>query len=100
MRAQGKGDGMAKLLFAAKPEDMTPAGCEALAVSLGCDVMKYRETFASTELRARIEQDMADARAASLNGFPTIFIGTQKFEGSNHTTEQLLAAIESAAKSR
>jgi predicted DsbA family dithiol-disulfide isomerase len=94
--AQGKGDAMAKELFAAKPEDLTPAGCEAIAVRLGCDVMKYRETFASAELRARIEKDMADAKAANLNGFPTIFIGAQKFEGSDHTPDVLLAAIERA----
>jgi uncharacterized membrane protein/predicted DsbA family dithiol-disulfide isomerase len=94
--AQGKGDAMAKALFAANPEDMTPAGCEAIAVRLGCDVTKYRTTFASPELRARIEQDMADARAANLNGFPTIYIGKQKFEGSDHTSDALLAAIERA----
>jgi uncharacterized membrane protein/protein-disulfide isomerase len=93
--AQGKGDEMAKELFNAKPEDMTPAGCEAIAVRLGCDVMKYRETFASAELQARIKQDMADAD--KLNGLPTIYIGTQKFEGSDHSSDKLLAAIERAA---
>lgn len=94
--AQGKGDEMAKELYAARPEDMTPAGCEAIAVRLGCDVTKYRETLASAELRARIEQDVADAKAANLNGFPTIFIGAQKFEGANHSADTLLAAIEQA----
>ena len=73
---------------------MTPAGCEALAVKVGCDVTKYRETLASAELRQRIERDAADAHAANLEGFPTIFIGAQKLEGSGHTTEALLAAIE------
>jgi uncharacterized membrane protein/predicted DsbA family dithiol-disulfide isomerase len=95
--AQGKGDEMAKELFAAPPETMTPAGCEALAVKVGCDVAKYRETFASMELQARIKQDMADFEAAKLNGLPTIFIGAQKFETSNHTADALLAAIERAA---
>lgn len=92
--AQGFGDAMAKELFAARPEDMTPAGCEALAIKVGCDVTKYRETFASAELRQRIERDMADAREANLNGFPTIYIGTHKFEGADHSTDALLAAIE------
>jgi predicted DsbA family dithiol-disulfide isomerase len=85
---------MARRLFEAPPDDLTPAGCEQIAVELGCDVTKYRQTFASVELRTRIEGDMADARAADLEGFPTIFIGTQKFEGSDHTPEKLLAAIE------
>lgn len=92
--AQGHGDEMAKRLFDAPEDQLTPAGCEAIAVSLGCDVAKYRETFASPELHARIMNDMADARASQLEGFPTIFIGTTKFEGSDHTTEKLLAAIE------
>ena len=35
---------------------------------------------------------MADARAAELEGFPTIFIGTQKFEGSDHTAAKLARA--------
>lgn len=95
--AQGKGEEMARELFAAKPEDLTPAGCEAIAVRIGCDVTKYRETLASAELRRRIEQDVADAHAANLDGFPTIYIGTQKLEGSNHSPDQLLAAIERAA---
>lgn len=94
--AQGHGDAMAKELFAAPPSNLTPAGCEQLAIKVGCEVTKYRETFASAELRARIEQDMADARAANLEGFPTIYIGTQKFEGSDHTPAKLLAAIEAA----
>ena len=95
---QGKGDEMAKALFAMKPDEMTPAGCEAAAVRLGCDVVKYRQDFASAELRARIERDIADAQAANLEGFPTIYIGTQKFEGSDHEPEVLLAAIERAAR--
>ncbi len=92
---QGKGDGMAKALFAMKPEDMTPANFEAAAERLGCDIMKYRETFASQALQDRIKQDMADA--AALDGLPTIYIGTQKFEGSDHSTRTLLAAIDRAA---
>jgi hypothetical protein len=40
---------------------------------------------------------MADARAADLDGFPTIYIGTEKFEGSDHTVAKLSAAIEPAS---
>jgi uncharacterized membrane protein/predicted DsbA family dithiol-disulfide isomerase len=96
--AQGHGDAMAKELFAAPTDNLTPAGNEELAKKVGCEIPKYRETFASAELRARIEADMADARAANLEGFPTIYIGTQTFEGSDHSTAKLLAAIENAAK--
>jgi uncharacterized membrane protein/predicted DsbA family dithiol-disulfide isomerase len=98
--AQGHGDAMAKELFTAPTDKLTPAGNEELAKKVGCDLPEYRETFASAELRARVEADMADARAADLEGFPTIYIGTQKFEGSDHTPAKLLAAIEKAAKQR
>lgn len=96
--AQGHGDAMAKELFASPVDNLTPAGNEELAKKVGCEITKYRETFASAELRARIEADMADARAANLEGFPTIYIGTEKFEGSDHTPAKLLAAIEAAAR--
>ena len=95
--AQGKGEEMARELFTVPPEQLNPAGCEAIAVRIGCDLAKYRETFASAELHQRIEQDVADARAAKLEGFPTIFIGAQKFEGAGHSADALLAAIERAA---
>jgi predicted DsbA family dithiol-disulfide isomerase/uncharacterized membrane protein len=96
--AQGFGDQMAKELFAAKPEDLNPAGGEAIAVRLGLDVAKFREAFASEALQQRIKQDMADWREAGLDGLPTIFIGSQKLEGSNHSSDALLAAIERAGR--
>ena len=95
---QGKGDAMAKELFAAEPETLTPAGCEAIAARLGCDITKYRETFASTLVRERVERDMADAKQAELKGLPTIFIGRQRFDGSDYTVDQLGRAIERAKR--
>src|SRR5262249_49537695 len=96
--AQGHGDAMAKELFAMNPADITLENCEATAVRLGCDAEKYRAAFASAELHSRIQRDIADANTAKLDGFPTIFIGSQKFEGAGHTAETLLAAIERASR--
>jgi 2-hydroxychromene-2-carboxylate isomerase len=87
---------MAKALFAAPPEKLTPAGCEAIAIEIGCDLTAYRDAWGSTAVRDRIERDIADAKAAGLEGFPTIYIGKRKFEGSDHAPATLLAAIESA----
>jgi uncharacterized membrane protein/protein-disulfide isomerase len=94
--SQGVGDAMAKELFALPLEEMTPVKFEEIAIRLGCDIMKYRDSFASAALRARIERDIADA--ANLNGLPTVYIGRQKFEGADHSADKLLAAIEGAAK--
>ena len=44
--AQGKGDAMAKALFDAPPDELTPEGCERIAAQVGCDLDRYREALA------------------------------------------------------
>src|SRR6185369_2535867 len=72
--AQGKGDAMADALFKADPEQLTDAGCEKLAEQVGCEMARYRQTAADPATKARIAQDIADAHAAGVTGFPTVFI--------------------------
>jgi len=96
--AQGKGDAMAQALFAAPVDDLTPDGCEALAVSVGCDRDRYREALADPALRSRIERDHADFKAAGLRSLPTIYIGDHAVSGSEHGTDELVAAITSAVR--
>ncbi|MEO8554641.1 MAG: vitamin K epoxide reductase family protein [Kofleriaceae bacterium] len=96
--AQGKGDEMAQALFAAPADDLTPDGCEALAVSVGCDRTRYRESLADPELRARIDRDRADFRAAGLRSLPTVYIGETAVSGSDHDAGELVAAITHAVR--
>jgi len=56
--AQGKGDEMAAALFAAKPDDLTPEGCEKIAASVGCDLERYRRDLPQSE--ARVAAEMKD----------------------------------------
>lgn len=96
--AQGKGDEMAAALFAAPADDLTPDGCEQLAVSVGCDRERYRTSLADPELRARIAQDRADFKAAGLRSLPTVYIGESAVSGSEHETPELVAAIGKAVR--
>lgn len=90
---QGKGDAMADALVAAPTSELTPAGCEAIAASIGCDMEQYRRDAASAEVRARIDRDVADARAAGVRSLPTIYIDAHAFVGAAATVEDLVAAI-------
>ena len=96
--AQGKGEAMAAALFAAPPDQLTAEGCEQLAVQVGCDRDRYRATLADPAIGARIDRDVADAKAAGVRGFPTVFIGGQRFSGAGHESADLLAAIEHAPR--
>ncbi len=92
--AQGKGDEMAAALFAAPPDQLTPEGCEQLAVQVGCDRSRYEQTLADPAIRERIAHDTADAQAAGVQSFPTVFINTTRFAGSDHDTPELVAALQ------
>jgi protein-disulfide isomerase len=95
--AQGKGDAMADALFSAPADDLTPEGCEKLAVQVGCDMDRYRDTLADPSTGARVDADIADAKAAGADHLPTVFVGDQRFTGANHSASELLAAIDQAA---
>ena len=92
--AQGKGDAMAEALFAARPEDLTPEGCEKLAVQLGCDVERYRRDRPQAE--ARVAAESAEMRAAGIYKLPTLFIGGERVVGAGSSTAELTAMLERA----
>ena len=95
--AQGLGDAMADALFDAPADDLTPEGCEQLATRIGCDLDQYRRTLADPATAQRVSADLDEAKAAGARGLPTIFIGTERMTGANHTADDLLAAIDRAA---
>ena len=92
--AQGRGDDMATALFAADPAELTPDGCEKIAMRIGIDVQRYRNTLSDPAIRSRIERDIAEAHAAEVQGFPTVFIGGERVVGANHSVAELVAAID------
>ncbi len=92
--AQGRGDDMATALFAADPAALTPDGCEQIATRLGLDVQRYRDAQNDPATRSRIDRDIAEAHAAQVQGFPTVFIGGERVVGANHSVAELVAAID------
>jgi uncharacterized membrane protein/predicted DsbA family dithiol-disulfide isomerase len=95
--AQGRGDAMAAALFAADPEQLSASGCEAIAVGIGCDLARYRHDAPS--MGVQIQQAIAEAKAAHVDGLPTLYIGAQRVTGSAHSSADLAAMIERAARS-
>ena len=79
----GRGDEMADALYHAPPEDLTAEGCEKLAASIGIDVSRYRQCFASDDTTQRLAADAADARAAGLREeAPVFWIGDVRYRGA------------------
>ena len=90
---QGKGDEMAEALLAAPTHQLTPDGCEQLAIALGLDLERYRRDAASDAARAHIARDLADARAAGVRSLPTVYIGAAAFVGAAASVDDLAAAL-------
>ncbi|HET9620760.1 MAG TPA: vitamin K epoxide reductase family protein [Kofleriaceae bacterium] len=93
--AQGKGNEMAAALFAAPPEELTVEGCEKLALSIGCDLDRFRQSMAAAS--ERVERETAEARAASINSLPTLFVGTERVVGAGKSEDELAALINRTA---
>ena len=78
----GKGDEMAEALFTAPTSELTPAGCEELALKQGLDLARFKECVSDPETDARIRADGETFRAAHGHGLPTLYIDGVKLEGA------------------
>lgn len=94
--AQGKGDQMADALFAAPPEQLTSDGCEKIAAHVGCDLDRYRRDLPA--MVGKVAADMLDARGGDVHSLPTVFVGGERLTGANHTSADLVAEIDRAAR--
>ena len=90
--ALGKGDAMADALFRAPVEELTPEGCEKIAVSLGLQADAFRACVSDPKTSAQIDADIATFRAARGHGLPTLWVDGQKLEGrqSAETVQEAL----------
>jgi uncharacterized membrane protein len=95
--ALGKGDAMADALIRAPVHQLTREGCEKIATELGLDLESFRAACADPKTRARIEGDLAAARAAGVKVLPTVFIGGTMFAGASATDAELLTAVKAPA---
>ena len=95
---QGKGEAMATALFAADPDDLTPEGCEKLAVGIGCDAERYRRDLPAAA--TRVAAETAEARAANVRSLPTLFIGSERVVGAGTSSAALTALLDQAVAQR
>ncbi len=91
----GKGDALARALFAAPVEDLTPAGCEKVAESVGLALGPFRACVADPKTGERIEADRAEFKAAGGYALPTIWIEELQLVGAQ-PTEAFASALDSA----
>ncbi|HEY0251315.1 MAG TPA: DsbA family protein, partial [Kofleriaceae bacterium] len=94
--AQGKGDEMAKALFAAPADELTPDGCAKIAESIGCDMERYKQSLADPATHDRIVQESNDAKEAGVRGLPTVYFGKTGIGGADHEADELAQLISSA----
>jgi protein-disulfide isomerase len=59
------------------------AGLERVAVTIGLDVGRFRDALDSGRPRAAVEADLALARAAAVNGTPTLFVNGARVEDAS-----------------
>jgi predicted DsbA family dithiol-disulfide isomerase/uncharacterized membrane protein len=78
----GRGDAMADALFKAPVDDLTPDGCEKIALSIGLSIDTYRSCVSDPGTDARIKADTEEFRAAKAHGLPTIWIDDRRIEGA------------------
>ena len=91
----GKGEAMANALFSAPVEDLTPAGCEKIALSVGLFSDPYRACIADPKTDQRIESDRATFKAARGYALPTIWVGDRQLIGAQ-TGPELEGALDAA----
>jgi protein-disulfide isomerase/uncharacterized membrane protein len=94
---QGRGEEMARALFAAAPADLTPEGCAAIAERIGCDLDRYRADLAAAH--EQVASDLRDAEQAGVQALPTLFIGAERITGASASAEDLAAMIDRAPRS-
>ena len=93
----GKADEMAEALFTAPITELTPEGCENLAVKHGLDLARFKDCVKDPEIDARIHADGETFRAAHGHGLPTLFIDGTKLEGAQER-EVLQSTVDSAIR--
>ena len=101
---QGKFWEMHDLLFSRQKEwgnkaVQTPEVFEGYAAELGLNMEQYRADVASSEVRARVERDLTEGRAAGVNSTPSFYLNGQKIQNpaSAEAFRQILQGAVDAA---
>ena len=83
--------------------DRAPPIAEAdlveMARGIGLDVDRFRRDLRSDEVRARVEQDLADGRRNGVTGTPTLFVDGIRYDGA-WDFHSMLEALERPVAAR
>ena len=93
----GRGQAMHAALMSAP--DLSVHGLTDIAGRLSLDTDKLLLCLRSRAAETRVEADEAQYQAAGGNGVPTVFIGSQRFEGV-YSSDELRDAIETELRKR
>jgi uncharacterized membrane protein/protein-disulfide isomerase len=93
---EGRGEEMADALYQA--EVLNADVCAALAQSLGLNLSDFGSCIKSDRTSKRLLYDRQDAEACKVEGLPTFWIGTERFNGKVGDAEPLRASIERALR--
>jgi predicted DsbA family dithiol-disulfide isomerase len=85
---------MADALFSAN--DISQAGCERIAVSLGLSLSTFKACVAAATTDERIESDIRRFKGSNLRGLPAVFVGRRLLIGMQ-SIETLRDAFATAA---
>jgi uncharacterized membrane protein/predicted DsbA family dithiol-disulfide isomerase len=93
-RALGKGEEMAEKLFEAN--NLSPDGCEELAVKIGLSLEAYRAALDSPEIDREIDANLAWVAKACPKGLPCLWVQERRFFGSQSgaTLREAIAEAE------
>jgi uncharacterized membrane protein/predicted DsbA family dithiol-disulfide isomerase len=83
----GKGEAMANALFSAPVDDLTPEGCEKIALSVGLFAGPYQACIADPKTDQRIESDRATFKASRGYALPTLWVGDRQLIGAQSGPE-------------
>jgi predicted DsbA family dithiol-disulfide isomerase/uncharacterized membrane protein len=93
--AQHKAEPMAEALFAT--EDLTPAGIDKVAASVGLDAKAFESCVLDPATDARVEREANLLVPPELEGLPTTYIGGKRLLGVQ-SPEVVTDALERAAR--
>lgn len=93
--AQHKAEPMAEALFAT--EDLSPAGIDKLAATLGLDEKAFENCVLDPATAARVEREASLLVPPELEGLPTTYIGGKRLLGVQ-SVEVVTDALERAAR--
>jgi protein-disulfide isomerase len=89
---QGKFWEMHDIMFQNNRE-LTYDKLKEYAGKIGLDVARWEQDFNSPDVQQQIDRDLADGRAADVNGTPTFFINGKRHDGP-FDYETLVMAIQ------